>query len=292
MRLIRSWMFVPGDRQRMIDKAMVLNPDAVIFDIEDSVTPENKSKARGLISEALGRPKGGPARFVRLNGLDSVWTNKDLEAVVRNGLAGLMIPKVHSVDNLTEFEGRLSKYESDAGLPAGSVRLVAVIESARGLVNAAAIADSSPRLAALMFGAEDFALDLGIISSQVRDAGDMLYARSAAAVAAASAKLQAIDRIVKDITDLEGLQRDTLQAAELGFTGKAVIHPHQIETVHRAFSPSEEEVAWARRVVSAYEEASALGDGALAVEGRLIDWPIVEQARRIVEATEISRHKT
>ncbi|MEE2709300.1 MAG: CoA ester lyase [Gemmatimonadota bacterium] len=292
MRLIRSWMFVPGDRQRMIDKAMALNPDAVIFDIEDSVTPENKSKARGLISEALGRPKGGPARFVRLNGLDSVWTKKDLEAVVRAGLAGLMIPKVHSVDNLTEFEGRLSKYESDAGLPAGSVRLVAVIESARGLVNAAAIADSSPRLAALMFGAEDFALDLGIISSQVRDAGDMLYARSAAAVAAASAKLQAIDRIVKDITDQECLQRDTFKAVELGFTGKAVIHPDQIETVRQAFTPSEEEVVWARRVISAYDEASARGDGAIAMDGRLIDWPIVKQARRIMEVADNSWHQT
>ncbi len=288
MRLIRSWLFVPGDRQRMIDKALALSSDAVIFDIEDSVTPENKSKARGLISKALGRPKGGPLRFVRLNGLDSVWTDKDLEAVVRSGLTGLMIPKVHSVDNLRDFDGRLSKFETGAGLAIGSVRLVAVIESARGLVNAPAIADSSPRLTALMFGAEDFALDLGIISSHVRDPGDMLYARSAAAIAAASARLQAIDRIVKDITDQECLQRDTLKAVELGFTGKAVIHPDQIETVHRAFTPSEEEVVWARRVISAYDEASARGDGAIAVEGRLIDWPIVEQARRIVEATEIS----
>ena len=272
----------------MIDKALVLSPDAVIFDIEDSVTPENKSKARGMISEALGRPKGGPSRFVRLNGLDSAWTDEDLEAVVRSGLTGLMIPKVHSADNLTDFDGRLSKYESDAGLAEGSVRLVAVIESARGLVNAPAIADSSPRLTALMFGAEDFALDLDIISSQERYPGDMLYARSATAIAAASAGLQAIDRIVTDVTGQERLQRDTLQAAELGFTGKAVIHPDQIETVHQAFTPSEEEMAYARRVISAYDEAAARGDGAIAIDGRLIDWPIVEQARRILEAAENS----
>jgi citrate lyase subunit beta/citryl-CoA lyase len=159
--------------------------------------------------------------------------------------------------------------------------LLAIIESALGLVQAPPIAAACPRLVGLMFGAEDFALDLGIFSTGEGATGEMLYARSALVVAAASAHVQAVDKVYLDVRNPDGLAGETRRARELGFTGKAVIHPEQIEVVHRIYRPTDEEVEGARRVVDAFEASE--GEGSIAVDGRMVDLPIVERARRILE---------
>ncbi len=280
MQMMRSWLFVPGHRQKMIDKALGLRPDVVMFDLEDGVPSAEKDAARKRVGAALGGVPGHALRFVRTHAAGHAELDADLQAVVRAGLHGLVLPKVERPDDLLLVDTVLSERESEAGLSPGRVRLLAIIESALGLVHAPGIAAACPRLVGLMFGAEDFALDLGIFSAGEGAAGEMLYARSALVVAAASVHLQAVDRVYLDVRDPDGLERETRRARELGFTGKAVIHPGQIEVVHRGFRPTDAEVEQARRVVAAFE---AEGEGSIAVDGRMVDLPVVERARRILE---------
>ena len=283
MQILRSWMFVPGHQQRMVDKALGLELDAAIFDLEDSVPPAEKDAARERVAAALEHPPGGPLRFVRTHPVGSAGIDADLDAVVRPGLDGLVLPKVDRAEDLLLVDSKLEGREPNVGLEPGSVRMVALVESARGLIQAPAIAASCPRLVGLMFGAEDFALDLGLFATREGELGDLLYARSALVVAAASERLQAIDRVYLDIRNPEGLLKDTRLARELGFTGKSLIHPGQIEAVHRVFQPTAGEVEQARSVVAAFEEAVAAGLGSVAVDGQMVDLPIVERARRILK---------
>ncbi len=281
--MMRSWLFVPGHRQRMIDKALGLEPDAVIFDLEDGVPPDAVDTARERVGAALDSVPGKAHRLVRTHAAGHAELDADLQEVIRPGLYGLALPKVERPDDVRLVDTALSEREPAAGLPQGSVRLLATIESALGLVQAPAIAAACPRLVGLMFGAEDFALDLGIFSTGKGAAGEMLYARSAVVVAAASVHLQAVDRVYLDIRDPDGLAGETRRARELGFTGKAVIHPGQIEVVHRVYRPTDEEVEQARRVVATFE---AEGGGAIAADGRMVDLPVVKRARRILELHE------
>lgn len=279
---MRSLMYVPGHRQRMIDKALGLTCDVALLDLEDGVPLAEKEVARQLVAEALGRPAIGPARYVRVNQPSSDRIGADLRAVVRLGCAGLLIAKVDRPDEVREIERAVSHREQEADLARGTVRFIAAIESARGLLNAPAIAESSERMAGLMFGAEDFARDIGLTTTRVAEASELIHARSAIVVAAAAAHVGSFDGVWPDIKDAEGLRRDSLQARRLGFTGKSLIHPGQIETINEIFSPTEEDVDYARRVVAAFEEAEARGEGAISFGGQIIDRPIVERARRVL----------
>ena len=283
MRIMRSWMFVPGHQQRMIDKAYGLKLDVVMFDLEDGVPPGEKNTARAMMGGTLDRSSSGMLRFVRIHPAGSREMEVDLPAVIRPGLDGLTLTKVSCPEDVLRVSAILDQREGQAGLQRGSVRLLATIESARGLIQAPAIAASSPRLVGLMFGAEDFAMDLGMLNVRQGDAGDFLYARSALVVAAASGGLQAIDRVYLDIRNPAGLKKDTQFARDLGFTGKALIHPGQIEVVESVFRPTDAEVEHARRVVEAFEAAEATGAGAVAVDGQMVDLPVVERARRVLQ---------
>ena len=283
MRIMRSWMFVPGHQQRMIDKAYGLKLDVAMFDLEDGVPPGEKNTARAMMAETLAHPSSGMLRFVRIHPAGTKEMEVDLPAVIRPGLDGLTLTKVNCPEDVLRVSAVLDAREEGAGLQRGSVRLLATIESARGLVQAAAIAASSPRLVGLMFGAEDFAMDLGMFNVRQGEAGDFLYARSALVVAAVSEGLQAIDRVYLDIRNSAGLEKDTRLARDLGFTGKALIHPAQIEVVERVFRPTDAEVEYARRVVAAFETAEAAGAGAVAVDGQMVDLPVVERARRALQ---------
>ena len=283
MRIMRSWMFVPGHQRRMIDKAYGLKLDVAMFDIEDGVPPGEKDTARAMMAETLARPSSDMLRFVRIHPAGTKEIEADLPAVIRSGLDGLTLTKVNCPEDVLRVSAILDEREEGVGLQRGSVRLLATIESARGLVQAAAIAASSPRLVGLMFGAEDFAMDLGLFNVRQGEAGDFLYARSALVVAAASEGLQAVDRVYIDIRNPMGLEKDTRLARDLGFTGKALIHPAQIEVVETVFRPTDAEVEYARRVVEAFEAAEADGAGAVAVDGQMIDLPVVERARRVLQ---------
>ena len=283
MRIMRSWMFVPGHQQRMIDKAYGLKLDVAMFDLEDGVPPGEKDTARAMMAGTLARPSSGMLRFVRIHPAGSQEIEADLPAVICPGLDGLTLTKVNCPEDVLDVSAVLEEREERAGLQRGSVRLLATIESARGLIQAAAIAASSPRLVGLMFGAEDYAMDLGMFNVRQDEAGDFLYARSALVVAAVSEGLQAIDRVYLDIRNPAGLEQDTRIARDLGFTGKALIHPAQIEVVEKVFRPTDAEVEYARRVVEAFEAAEAEGAGAVAVDGQMVDLPVVERARRALQ---------
>ena len=280
MVMIRSWLFVPGHRQKMIDKSPGRGSDALIYDLEDAVPPGGRTAARAKVGAALDAANGGPRRYVRIHGAGHGAMEADLRAVVRPGLEGLVLPKVDRPEDVLSVDRALTERESGAGVLPGSIRLAAMIESAVGLVQAPAIAASSPRLVALMFGAEDFAVDLGLFS--FREGGLMSYARAALVVAAASNRLEAVDKVYVDFRDPDGLAKETDAARELGFSGKTLIHPAQIETVHRVFRPTQDEVESARRVVEAFEAAP--GEGTMAVGGRMVDLPVVKRAQWILRS--------
>lgn len=285
-RLLRSWIFVPGNRQRFIDKALGLGADAFFLDLEDGVPPGEKPQARTLVAEALARPAGGPLRFVRVNAVGSSWFQEDIQAVLQPGLAGICIPKVERPDDVAAVAAHLEEHERRSGKASGSVRIVASIESARGLLQAPAIADSNARLLALMMGAEDFALDLGLATRREREARELLYARSALVIAATAANRVAIDGVFPQLDDDEGLLADAWQARRLGFRAKSTFHPKQIEVLNRVFTPSPDEVAYAERVVEAFQKAISHGEGAVAVGGQLVDRPVVERAQRLLESVQ------
>jgi len=287
MRPLRSLMFVPGHRPRMVERALGVGEfapsalDVAILDLEDGVPPDEKDRARGAIAAALARASTGegPARYARVN-RQSALRDADLAAVLRAGLDGIVAPKIDHPEEIERLARDLDEREDAAKMARGSIRVIPSIESAQGLLHAPAIAAASDRVIALLFGAEDFANDLGLPAEREGEAAELLYARSAVVVAAVAARCQSIDGIWPDVTDEAGLRRDALQARRLGFTGKSLIHPGQIETVNQIFSPSAAEVAYARRVIDAFEGGQSKGLGAVALDGKLLDQPIVERARR------------
>ena len=288
---MRSLMFVPAHRERMIQRALGLGEfgasalDVAILDLEDGVPPASKDDARRLLADTLARPsRDGPLRFVRIQRALSDGGEADLDAVVRAGLDGIVAPKVRRAEEIAWLADELDAREPRAAVAPGTIGIIASIESAAALVDAPRIAASSPRVIGLTFGSEDFALDLGLPTRREGEAADLLYARSATVVAAVAAGKIALDGIWPDIRDAAGLRADSLRARRLGFSGKTLIHPDQIAVVNEVFSPTAAEVDEARRVVSAFEEALARGDGAVALDGRMLDAPVVDRARRVLRA--------
>lgn len=282
---LRSWMFVPGNKQRFLEKCTDLPVDAVILDLEDGVAPSTKELARHQIAAALQEGRIRAATYLRINQIRSPWFAADLDDVVQEGLDGVCVPKVESVQDVLEVADRLDRIEGRLGLEFGCTRLLLAIESAIGLIRALDLAMASPRVSALMFGAEDFALDVGLSVRREHEARELLYARSAVVIAAKGAHVQAVDGVYPDFTDRKGLREDARQARRLGFDGKALFHPGQIEEINRIFSPTSEEIAYAREVVAAFEAASTRGDGAVAVGGQLIDLPIVKRAQNLLQVS-------
>jgi citrate lyase subunit beta/citryl-CoA lyase len=288
-RLYRSWMFVPGDRQRMIDKALSLPVDAIMMDIEDGVTPDEKKIARRQIATSLdfvaGQLKADPnyrtpGRFVRTNAVGSTRMIEDFKAVVRHGLEGLVIPKVETVAQVRVVEDELGRAEVAQHMPGGSVKLLIAIETPIGLFNAYQIAISSVRIVGLMFGAEDFTREMNLPVRRTGEAVDLIYARSQLATAAAAAHVQSVDGVWVDLNDMAGMERFAAQARRLGMSGISIIHPKQIEAANAAFTPAKEDIEYAREVLNAFEEARAQGYGAVAFRGQLLDYPIVDRARQ------------
>ena len=285
MELIRSWMFVPGHRQKMIDKAFGLNADAIMLDIEDGVAPNEKDAARKNIADSLGRDKtpGSPARYVRINSIGHQRMDADLEAVVRPGLEGLVCPKVDTVDEVRTVDAILNEREPKQHMAKGTVRLLIAIESPKGLFNAPAIAAASPRIVGLIFGAEDFGREIGLPTVREGEARDLIYARSAIVVAAAAAHVQAVDGVWVDLNDSAGLVGFAKQSRRLGFSAMSCIHPAQVDAINTVFSPTAAEIDYCQKVLQAFEEANARGDGSIAFGGQLIDRPIIERARRTLD---------
>jgi citrate lyase subunit beta / citryl-CoA lyase len=284
-RPLRSWMFVPGNSQKFLDKALGGGGgvDAVFLDLEDGVPFALKAEARQLVTAAAESASEGPLRLVRVNAVNTDEFALDLEAVLAPTIDGICVPKVERPEDVMHVAGILSDAELRLGLREGAFRIVAAIESAAALLSAPVIAASHPRILGLMFGAEDYALDLGLGAKREGEARDLIYARSAIVNAAAAARVLSIDGVFPNLDDPEGLERDVLQSRRLGFDAKSTFNPRQVELINRVFSPTPDELDYARKVVDAFDEAQARGQGSVAVGGQLVDLPIVLRAQRLLE---------
>ncbi len=280
-RLRRSVLFMPGDNARKIEKAAQLPCDCVAIDLEDGVAPSQKAVAREVTAAALrGTDFGARERLVRLNPVSSDLYSDDLRETLLANPDGYILPKVETPDDVREISHRMDKIAIGLGVLASQVRLWAVIETALGLMNLREIAQASPRLTALMFGAEDYAASVG--ATRTERGEEVLYARSAVVAAAAAYGLDAIDIVRFDLADPAGLEAECRLGRQLGYTGKMAIHPGQLDVINRAFAPSPDEIARAAQIVSAAEQHRAAGIGAFALDGRMIDAPVVKSAENVL----------
>lgn len=282
----RSWMFVPGNMPRFLQKAPASGADGVLLDLEDGVLPDDKQTAREMVAAKLREAWSGPLRYVRVNALSTPWLLDDLDAVVGEGLDGICLTKVARAEEVREVAAVLGFLEHRRGLDKGSVRILAAVESALGIVNAHAIASADARVSGLIFGAEDYALDLGLGARREREAAELLHGRSAVVGAAAAAQIWSVDGVYPNLDDPDALLADTRQARRLGFTAKSTFNPRQIETINDVFSPQPEEIDYARKVAAAFEAAKARGEASVAVGGQLVDRPILLRALSILETVD------
>lgn len=281
---LRSWMFVPGDKQRFLDKSEVSGADVVMFDLEDGVIWANKALAREMVAATLKKsPWNGPLRYVRVNAPATNLTVEDICAVAAPGLDGICLTKVESPEDVLRAAAILETVEFERGIPAGQVRILAAIESANSLLRAAEIARSHERIIGLIFGAEDYALDIALPANRIAEASELIYARAAIVNAAAAGSVLSVDGVFPNLEDPDGLLADAVQARRLGFTSKSTFNPRQIEMLNAQFSPTEAELAYAQKVADAFHEAEARGDASVAVGGQLVDKPIVLRALRMLE---------
>jgi citrate lyase subunit beta/citryl-CoA lyase len=276
MAIVRTLLFVPGNNQRFIDKARALNADIVCLDLEDSVPSNEKVNARVLVKNALNDEFESYV-YVRVNSFDSNLIYDDIKAVISDRLSGIVIPKVNTADEVKQISAWLDGLEDTR-----RIELIPSIESAKGVVNAYSIASASDRVIALVFGVFDFLHDLGLEYRPESIAYS--YARAKIPVDARAAGVDAIDAIWQSVDDIDGLVRDAMVAKELGYKGKSIIHPKQIDPVHNVFLPSKEEVEWARKVIDALDEAMRVGRGAVRVDGRMVDAVHYKRAKAILGA--------
>jgi len=297
MGAARSLLAVPATNRKMVEKALASEADAVFLDLEDAVAPEKKAGAREDAARAVGELDwGGRPTLFRVNALDTRWFYRDVVEVVEaagDALDAVLVPKVNRPEDLHAIAVLLAGIELERDLQPGKIRLEAQIETAEGLTNIDAIARSTDRLLALHFGPGDFAASLGMPQTSLgtRDEWDDAYpghrfgyAMQRIVVAArAAGLLRAVDGPVADHRDEEGLRAACRLARSLGFDGKWCIHPAQVPVVNEVFSPTEEEVSWAKKVVEAYEEANAAGSGALSVDGQMVDAASIRMARNTLD---------
>ena len=281
MELLRSLIFVPGNRVDMLRKARDFEADVIVADLEDSVPPGEKLNARDMVQqEAPDLRATGRKLMVRLNSLDSGLTRDELAAVIGPHLYGVSLGKVESTWDIREMERIASSIEAAQGLTPGRLRLIPWLESARGVHFAYEIATASPRIVGVAFGAEDYTQDMGLRRS---DTGEEVYhARASVAVAARAARVQALDGVYVQFRNEAGLQADAEQGLAMGYKGKFAIHPAQLPAINRTFSPQPEDVEHARRVVQAWEQAEEAGRGSVALDGKMIDVPVVKRARDLL----------
>lgn len=285
MKPLRTALFAPGNRPDRVEKALGLNADAVIIDLEDAVPIAEKESSRPIVREVL-KKNPGKRMYVRINALTTPYARADLEGVVCKNLKGVMVPKVESPDDIFEIDENLSDLEEKVGLDAGSLEVISICETAKGLEEVYRIASARPkhhRILTIAFGAADYTLDLGI--NLTREGKELEYPRSRLPVACRAGRIMPpLDTPwMIDLKDFDGLISDAKKAKAYGFMGKIVIHPNQIQPCHDVFTPSEEEISFAIKVIDAFEKAEREGKAALQLEGKFIDYAVVEKSRRIVE---------
>ena len=276
----RALLYMPGDNWKMITKSVTLGVDSICMDMEDGTAINKKAEARATITKALQELDfGASEKLARINSVGSGWEKDDIEAVLPYHPDGIVIPKVESFEHVEWASKIIEAAELKYGWQVNSVRILIGVETAKGILNLKEIA-AHPRLDAIIFGGEDFAASIGAV--RTKDAVELLYARQAVIVACAANDLQAIDIVTIDYKDLEALKVESQFGAGLGFSGKQIIHPNQVSAVQEAFTPSEESIAYARRIVETFEASQKEGKGAYSLDGKMIDMPLLKNAQKVL----------
>lgn len=273
----RTMLYLPGNNPNMLTRGHLFGSDGLILDLEDAVAVSEKDTARLLVREVLRRGEFGSCEVtVRINGVDTDLWKDDLAAVVPCKIDGIRAPKVEDPQTIRDLDEELSHVEEKAGIEVGHTKIICLLETANGVWNGYDIAKTSPRVAAIMPGGEDLAADLR--TSRSPEGTELEWIRRMLVVAARAAGVDALDTVFPRVSDDEGLRRETEFIKSLGYDGKSVIHPNQISIIHEVFTPTEKEIERAKKIVAAAKEAAERGLGAVSVDGRMVDKPVVKRA--------------
>ena len=281
-RLRRTMMFVPGNNPSMMQDAYIYGADSLMLDLEDSVTLAEKDAARRLVYHALKEVNYGTTEMVvRINPLNTPYGVKDIEAVVKAGVDVIRMPKTETAEEGKEVEAEIERVEREIGVPVGKTQIMAAIESALGVINAYSIATSSKRMMGIALGAEDYCANLK--TNRSKDGAELLLARETIVVAARAAGIDALDTVFSDMNDMETFKNEVAFIKKLGFDGKSIINPRQIDIVHEIFAPSQKEIDKARLILNAIKEAERKGSGVISLNGKMVDKPVVIRAQRCID---------
>jgi len=280
MRSRRALLYMPGDNWKMIAKSITLNVDSICMDMEDGAAVNKKAEARTLIAKALQELDFGKSeKLARINSVGSGWEKDDIDAVLPYHPDGIMIPKVESFEHVEWASKIIEAVELKYGWPINSIRILIGVETAKAIMNLKEIA-THPRLDAIIFGGEDFAASIGATRST--DAVELLYARQAVVIACAAYDLQAIDIVTIDYKNMEALRIESEFGAQLGYSGKQIVHPSQVESVQTAFTPTDTAIAYAKRIVETFKASQQAGKGAYSLDGKMIDMPLLKNAQKVL----------
>lgn len=281
MPVYRTFLFAPGNHPRRVEKALALDADAVILDLEDACPIAEKVATRAVVVAACQRPRTGLG-YVRVNATTTEFGYGDIVAVVQRGVDGIILPKVEQADEVKAVDWVIANLERERGLPAGTFDVIPIIETGKGMANIRAIAAAGPRIRRMAFGAGDFTLDMDMAWSRAET--ELLPYRSECVLASRAAGIEApLDTVWVDLKDAEGFANSTRHIKGLGFQGKMCIHPDQVPVANEILAPSAAEVEWSRKVVHAFEAAEKAGSASIQLEGKFIDYPIVYRAQRVLE---------
>jgi len=284
----RALLYMPGDDRRKIEKATTLGVDCICMDMEDGVAITRKTEARAVIAQAMKELDFGKSeRCIRINSFGSGFEKFDLAAALATNPDAIVVPKIETARQVKDISEYIEMYELSARTVLGSIRMLVGVETAKGILNLKEIAEADKRLEAIIFGAEDFAASIG--ATRTKEGSEVLYARSAVVTACAANELQAIDMVYIDFRDVDGVRAEAQEGARLGFSGKQIIHPNQVEAVQEAFTPSAEAIEHAQRVVRAFSASQKEGKGAFALDGKMIDMPLLKNAQKVLDRAKAAR---
>lgn len=285
MKNFRTVLFAPGDDQKKTGQVFTAGADAIVLDLEDAVTPERKNIAREIVREALPKPSPPVPSFIRVNPVSSPYILKDLEMVVHLPVAGIMLAKAESGEEVRRVDWLLNLLEQDRKITPGRLVIIPFIESARGIERAEEIAGAATRVWCLAFGGNDYTMDIGVNYSQ--EGTELFYARCRLVTASRIAGIAPpLDTVNPNFKDIQALVKEVKQVKQLGFQGKLVIHPVQVNPVNEVFTPTPDEIAWAKKVVDIFAQAQAKDAGVIQMEGKMVELPVVRRAQQILSLLE------
>ncbi len=280
--LLRSQLYIPGTNPSMLQNAAWMGADGVILDLEDAVSLAEKDSARDLVAETLKSVKfGSVIKIVRINATDTEFWQKDLQAIIAGRPDAIRLPKAESVEAVREVDRFMTQIEKENGLPVGAVKIHAMLETANAVLDAREIARSCPRVSAISLGGQDLAADMGVLRTPTGE--ELMTARGLVVLAARAARVMAFDTPFTNLNDNEGLAREAAFDMQIGFSGKAAIHPLQCKIINQAYCPTEKALKKAITIARAWKEAQAAGSGVCKVNGAMVDAPVVEQSLSVLQ---------